>query len=282
MAPWRIPFGLGSAAFLAAGALWAPCVPAWMPWLLGATGLVFFALAGSLSRKRRGSASLAATIAVAALATAAGVLRVPGVSHAPVPGHDVEIAGEVLSWKPVTGGSVFRIRVVRARGELAGAVPFVAEGFAPAEWGAVPASRWMRVRGDLLPERGPTNPGGRRFPSAAARFVRARGSRPDWGPGRAPRLLRWRHALARAAHKAGLPLAEGSVLDQLREDEDNVAAFEAEATAASGSFATIKRYPPPPAPASLYPIVKSSIFAMIDSIAALVVSASIRLLSSHE
>ena len=38
------------------------------------------------------------------------------------------------------------------------------------------------------------------------------------------------HALARAAHKAGLPLAKGSVLDQLREDEDAIAAFEAGAS----------------------------------------------------
>jgi len=42
------------------------------------------------------------------------------------------------------------------------------------------------------------------------------------------------HALARAAHKSGLPLAEGSVLDQLREDEEAIAAFEAEAETVSG------------------------------------------------
>ncbi|MEN8007495.1 MAG: monovalent cation/H(+) antiporter subunit G [Candidatus Krumholzibacteriota bacterium] len=43
------------------------------------------------------------------------------------------------------------------------------------------------------------------------------------------------HALARAAHKSGLPLAAGSVLDQLREDEDAVAALEAEGRASSAT-----------------------------------------------
>ena len=168
-------------------------------------------------RRRRGAPALVASVvAITTLGAGAGALRISGPRPAPlIYRTDVPVAGKVEGWETRAGGIMVTVRAYRV-GALRPDPPVTITLFGEPAWGDVPAAGWVRLRGRVVPSRSGTVPGGWVDRRSAGRLVPARGTRPEWGPGRPPAMLVRRAALARRVRSAlrGFParLAEAMLL----------------------------------------------------------------------
>jgi competence protein ComEC len=127
----------------------------------------------------RAAASLAA---VALLGGAAGALR--GRVPEPVPlawARGVEVAGRVIAWEVTDRGVSVRLEAHRIGSARFDPAPCV-RVYGESSWGSLPRSQWMRLRGELVPDRSGTNPGAWVWGSGGARLLPVRGTEPVWGP----------------------------------------------------------------------------------------------------
>ena len=188
MGEWRVPTGLGTTAGIVLGITFSErfAPPVWILFGgLGAAGLLL------LRFVPRGLCRTLATAAILILlGGASGALRreepvsLPAVLEA-------RVAGRVLAWDPYPDAVVIRLLVHRVNGHAV-RPPRVARLRAPAAWGAIPRSDWLRVRGRLEANRGPTVPGAWDDPSVAGALLADERSVPEWGPGDAASIFRLR------------------------------------------------------------------------------------------
>ncbi|HET9232980.1 MAG TPA: DNA internalization-related competence protein ComEC/Rec2 [Candidatus Eisenbacteria bacterium] len=185
MRGWRCPTGLGTALGLALGFVLAPACSWRLCLAIGGLALVaLWTLDRVLALPGR------ATVAVLLLGAAAGGLRTETPRALP-PFEDVRVAGRVLSWDPGPRGIVLRLSASRIDTHTL-AEPRVVRVLAPASWGHLPQSSWLRVQGRLEPNRGRTVPGAWEDRDTAATLLVDERASPDWGPGNPSRLMRLR------------------------------------------------------------------------------------------
>src|SRR5262245_33327972 len=176
MRGWTLPTGLGTSLGLGLGFLFGPRAspPVWMA--IGGGALLTL---GLLLRAPAFPCRTSAWVLI--LGVAAGALR----THAPValPAFEsVEIAGRILSWEPGARSTVIGLETWQVNGRRLDAPVFVRVLASP-EWGALPQSSWLRVIGQLRPNRGRTVPGAWEDRDSAATLLADRNAAPDWGPG---------------------------------------------------------------------------------------------------
>ena len=176
MRGWTCPTGLGTSLGLALGFLLGPrASPSiWMA-IGGGSVLALWLMSRAFAVPCRVSTC------VFLLGIAAGALR----THSPValPAlENVRIAGRIVSWDPglrsvVVGLETHRVGTHRLRSAV------LVRVLAPVEWGALPRASWIRVAGQLQPNRGCTVPGAWKDRDTAATLLVDRSIPPEWGPG---------------------------------------------------------------------------------------------------
>ena len=185
MRGWRCPTGLGTALGLGLGFLLAPACSSRLCIAIGGLALlVLWTLDRVLALPGR------STLAVLVLGASAGALRTDTPRALP-PFENVRVAGRVLSWDPGPRGIVLHLEATHIDTHTL-AEPPVVRVLAPASWGHLPRSQWLRARGRLEPNRGRTVPGAWEDRATAATLLVEQRASPDWGPGEPPRLMRLR------------------------------------------------------------------------------------------
>ncbi len=219
MQPWRMPAGLGTFCALTLGIALAPQVA--FPIALSGGGLGLAATGVAGRTRRRAVKATASLAAVVLLGGAAGALR--GVVPKSTPlawTPDVEVAGRVIAWDVTDRGVSVRLEAHRI-GAARLNPPALVRFYGESEWGSLPRSEWLRLRGDLVPDRSGTNPGAWAWGSGGARLLPARGTQPVWGPA-GTGLVGLRESLAQRASRllpgfpgryaTGVLLGRGSAL----------------------------------------------------------------------
>ncbi len=204
MTGWRIPVGFATALAVAAGSLLPPGPGRLPAALLGGGGLLLAILA---PRLRAPAGRAVSTAAVILLGLGAGGLRAPGPPPPAAPHrNEARVAGRVRAWEAGERGPRLLLEAVRLDGARLDP-PLRLRVYAPRGWGRVPRSGWLRLRGRLEPERGATNPGAWAPRGLDGTLFVARGTDPDWGPGRPSFLLRTREGLEARLERilAGFP-----------------------------------------------------------------------------
>lgn len=215
MSRWECPTGLATAGALALGvalAGWLPR-PEWM--LLGGVSLLLAHLGPRLAPAVLRPATGVLTLVVG-LATG-GLLAAGGERPAVPDLADTWVAGRVAAWEE--GGRRVLLDAVQAGGRRLSPRRRL-RVLGRQDWGMVPRAGWLAVRGRLEADRGPTNPGMRRWGGLDGTLLADRHTRPSWGPGPPSRLIAARVRMARGLHERlpGFPgrLAEAMVLGRSR------------------------------------------------------------------
>jgi competence protein ComEC len=185
MRGWTLPTGLGTSLGLGLGFLFGPRASPQVWMAIGGGALIAL---GILSRASAFPFRFSAWVLI--LGVAAGALR----THAPValPAFEsARIAGRIVSWEPgsrsvVVGLQAYCVDTHRLRS------PVFVRVLAPPDWGTVPRSSWVRVAGQLQPNRGRTVPGAWQDRDTAATLLVDRSIPPEWGPGRPAPFMRVR------------------------------------------------------------------------------------------
>jgi competence protein ComEC len=173
MRAWRCPTGLGTGLGLGLGVLLATRLPPALWISIGAMGWVL-----SSPRLRL---PLHGLWGVLLMSAPTGALR----TEAPValpPRDAASVAGRILSWEPGPSGVVLRLEARRVDAHAL-PQPRAVRVLAPAGWGRMPRSAWLRAEGRLEPNRGATVPGAWEDRGTAATLLVDPASAPDWGPG---------------------------------------------------------------------------------------------------
>lgn len=187
MGSWKLPVGLVTALGLIIGYRTGPVAPLELGFGLG-TIVILVVLA--VSRIRRGHFPLAPLIPLM-LGFVTGSSRAPEVSPSLPTVESTWIAGRIQGWDARQRGVRIRLEAVQLGSlRLTPSRPVVV--FADTSWGRTPRSGWIALEGKVLSNRGVTTPGSWSPADRAATVLARRGSRPVWGPGKAPVFCRWR------------------------------------------------------------------------------------------
>jgi len=176
MRGWTCPTGLGTSLGLVLGFLFGPRAAPSLWMAIGGGSLLALGLIA-----RAPAFPFRVSPWVLLLGIAAGALR----THSPValpPSENARIAGRIVSWEPGSRSVVMGLETYRVDGHRLRSSVLV-RVLAPAEWGAMPHSSWIRVSGQLQPNRGRTVPGAWEDRETAATLLVNRNLSPEWGPG---------------------------------------------------------------------------------------------------
>lgn len=215
MPRWECPTGVATAAGLVLGMTVAGGIPASDWRLLGAASLL---LALGLPATAVPGRRWTVTVATILTAVAAGALVGGGGAGPAAPDlAATRVAGRVLAWED--GGRRVTLAAYRAGGRRL-EPPRTIRILGRTDWGETPESCWAAFSGRLEAERGPTDPGARRWGRWDGTLLADAASRPLWGPGRPPSWILLRSRLTRSLHMRlpGFPgrLAEAMLLGRSR------------------------------------------------------------------